>query len=158
MFTLWRLLFRVHVVSPVTVWGHLSLTLDCREFSYCFPTVFTVFHSSSGRHPNFAALNRGHHLYLAGRPSRWALAHILVQHVMWLSHSLTPGLKPTSFTNLSHHRLSSGFRTDSMDFLAGEFLQFFMVALQNRADHYIFILWFLSSSSASSIFFYGRPM
>jgi len=24
----------------------------------------------------FAALNRGHHLYLAGRPSRWALAHI----------------------------------------------------------------------------------
>jgi len=23
-----------------------------------------------------AALNRGHHLYLAGRPSRWALAHI----------------------------------------------------------------------------------
>jgi len=25
-----------------------------------------------------AALNRGHHLYLAGRPSRWALAHILV--------------------------------------------------------------------------------
>jgi len=26
--------------------------------------------------PNFAALNRGRHLYLAGRPSRWALAHI----------------------------------------------------------------------------------
>jgi len=26
----------------------------------------------------FAALNRGHHLYSAGRPSRWALAHILV--------------------------------------------------------------------------------
>jgi len=25
-----------------------------------------------------AALNRGCHLYLAGRPSRWALAHILV--------------------------------------------------------------------------------
>jgi len=23
-----------------------------------------------------AALNRGRHLYLAGRPSRWALAHI----------------------------------------------------------------------------------
>jgi len=43
-----------------------------------------------------AALNRGHHLNLAGRPSRWALAHILV-----------------------------------------------MVALCNRADHCIFIL-FLS--------------
>ena len=33
-------------------------------------------HSSSGRQPNFAALNRGRHLYSAGRPSRWALAHI----------------------------------------------------------------------------------
>ena len=30
-----------------------------------------------GRQPNFAALNRGHHLCSAGRPSRWALAHIL---------------------------------------------------------------------------------
>jgi len=35
-------------------------------------------HSSSGRQPNFAALNRGRHLYLTGRPSRSALAHILV--------------------------------------------------------------------------------
>jgi len=35
-------------------------------------------HSSSGRQPNFAALNRGRHLHSAGRPSRWALAHILV--------------------------------------------------------------------------------
>ena len=35
--------------------------------------------SSSGRQLNFAALNRGHHLCSAGRPSRWALAaHILV--------------------------------------------------------------------------------
>ena len=33
-------------------------------------------HSSSGRQRNFAALNRGRHLYSAGRPSRWALAHI----------------------------------------------------------------------------------
>jgi len=38
----------------------------------------TARHSSSRRQPNFAALNRGHHLYSAGRPSRWALAHILV--------------------------------------------------------------------------------
>ena len=28
------------------------------------------------RQPNFAALNRGRHLYSAGRQSRWALAHI----------------------------------------------------------------------------------
>ena len=30
----------------------------------------------SGRQPNFAVLNRERHLYSAGRPSRWALAHI----------------------------------------------------------------------------------
>jgi len=34
--------------------------------------------SSSGRQPKFAALNRGRQLRLAGRPSGWALAHILV--------------------------------------------------------------------------------
>jgi len=33
---------------------------------------------SSGCQPNFAALNRGRHLCLAWRPSRWTLAHILV--------------------------------------------------------------------------------
>jgi len=38
--------------------------------------------SSSGRQPNFAALNRGRHLCSAGRPSRWALAHILVRTEM----------------------------------------------------------------------------
>ena len=36
----------------------------------------TARHSSSERQPNFAALNRGRHLYSAGRPSRWALAHM----------------------------------------------------------------------------------
>jgi len=41
----------------------------------------TARHSSSGREPNFAALNRGRHLYSAGRPSRWALAHILVSDI-----------------------------------------------------------------------------
>jgi len=38
----------------------------------------TARHSSSGRQPNFAALRSGRHLYSAGRPSRWASAHILV--------------------------------------------------------------------------------
>jgi len=40
----------------------------------------TARHSSSGRQPNFAALNRGRHLCSAGRPSRWVLAHILGFH------------------------------------------------------------------------------
>jgi len=39
----------------------------------------TARQSSSGREPNFAALSTGRHLYSAGRPSRWALAHILVR-------------------------------------------------------------------------------
>jgi len=38
----------------------------------------TARHSSSGRQPNFAELNRGRHLYSAGRPSRWAWPTFLV--------------------------------------------------------------------------------
>jgi len=44
----------------------------------------TARYSSSGRQPNFAALNRGRHLYSAGRPSSWALAHILVIYVFYM--------------------------------------------------------------------------
>jgi len=36
----------------------------------------TARRSSSGHQPNFAVLNRGRQLYLTGRPSRWASAHI----------------------------------------------------------------------------------
>jgi len=42
----------------------------------------TAQHSSSGHQPKFAALNRGRHLYSAGRPSRWALDHILVVFIL----------------------------------------------------------------------------
>jgi len=45
----------------------------------------TARHSISGRQPNFSALNRGHHLYSARRPSRCTLAHILV---LWRSRPL----------------------------------------------------------------------
>jgi len=38
--------------------------------------IFNARHPSSGRQQNFVAVNRGRHLYSAGRPSRWALAHI----------------------------------------------------------------------------------
>jgi len=44
----------------------------------------TARHCTSGRQPNFAALNRGRHLYSAGRPSRWALAHIQICFCFWL--------------------------------------------------------------------------
>jgi len=36
----------------------------------------TARQSSSERQPNYVALNRARHLCSAGRPSRWALAHI----------------------------------------------------------------------------------
>ena len=40
--------------------------------------IVTARQSSSGHQPNIAALNIGRHQYSAGRPSRWAFAHILV--------------------------------------------------------------------------------
>ena len=39
----------------------------------------TARHSSIGRQPNFAALNRRRQLYSTGQPSRWVLGHILVE-------------------------------------------------------------------------------
>jgi len=56
----------------------------------------TARQSSSGCQPNFAALNRGRHLCLAGRPSRWALAHILFCLYFGL------GLLFIGFTGLVH--------------------------------------------------------
>jgi len=66
----------------------------------------TARRSSSGRHPNFEALNRGRHLYSEGRPSRWALAHISSLYfpsirfssVTWLRDRMVYGL----YINLSH--------------------------------------------------------
>ena len=57
------------------VWGTPATFNGFRVLASLFVTAR---HSSSARQPNFAALNRGRHLYSAGRPSRWALAHILV--------------------------------------------------------------------------------
>jgi len=63
------------------------LTAEIRWWVWGTPANFKVVsrlgcvtarHSGSGCQPNFEALNRGRHLYSAGRPSRWALAHILV--------------------------------------------------------------------------------
>ena len=48
----------------------------------------TARYSSSGRQPNFAALNRGRHLRSAERLSRWTLAHILI----FLSSPSSPNL------------------------------------------------------------------
>jgi len=50
----------------------------------------TAWHSSSGRQPNFVALNRGLHLYSPGRASRWALAHIFSFFCFGLMLSISP--------------------------------------------------------------------
>ena len=57
-------------IDPV-VWGTPA---NFNEFR-----VLAALLHGTGRQPNFAALNRGRHLYSAGRLSRWALAHILVK-------------------------------------------------------------------------------
>jgi len=60
------------------------LNLPCSKFTlhpslaFSYIGSVTAQHSCNGRQPNFAALSRGRHLYWAGRPSSWALAHILV--------------------------------------------------------------------------------
>jgi len=61
--------------SPGLVHYIYILGSSCPLTEFC---SVTARHSSSGRHPNFVALSKGRHLYSAGRPSRWALAHILV--------------------------------------------------------------------------------
>jgi len=69
------------------------LAAEISSLVWCTPTNFnghlgsiTAPYSSSGWQPNFVALNRGRHLYSAGRPSRWALAHILVRVMFCLSY------------------------------------------------------------------------
>ena len=54
-------------IGPV-VWGTPANFNGSVTARYC----------SNGHQPNLAVLNGGRHLYSAGRPSRWALAHILV--------------------------------------------------------------------------------
>ena len=53
------------------VWGTPA---NCNGFRVLAALLYGIY--SSGRQPNFAALNRGRYLCSAGRPSRWALAHI----------------------------------------------------------------------------------
>jgi len=86
-------------------YGELRLTSGWDRFgSLEHPSYFqrlprlgsiTARQSSSEHQANFAALNRGRHLCLAGRPSRWALAHIsrfillfVTQTNSWLMMSL----------------------------------------------------------------------
>ena len=95
-------------------YGELRQTSGCRSVDQfgaplLFSTGFPSWQryrtaSSSGRQPNFAALNRGRRLCLAGRPSRWALAHILDDSrliLMLLYDSLSLGMNAFRDSGLS---------------------------------------------------------
>ena len=66
------------------VWGHPIIFQRLSRHGF-----ITARHSSIGRQPNFAALNRGRHLYSARRPSRWALAHISSSFFFFSSPNLS---------------------------------------------------------------------
>ena len=61
----------------------------------------TARHSSIGLQPNFAALNIGRHLYSAGRPSRCALAHILVSDLITCLKQNSVALKELHFVRVT---------------------------------------------------------
>jgi len=64
-------------LRPTRGWDRLaSLEHHCKFQQVSRLGSVTARQSSSGRQPTCAALNRGRHLYLAGRPSRWELHHI----------------------------------------------------------------------------------
>jgi len=77
--------YLVHMsLRPPSGWDPLaSLGHPCKFQRVSRLGSVTARHSSSGRQPNFVALNRGRHLYLTGRPSRWALAHICSWLLYW---------------------------------------------------------------------------
>jgi len=69
-------------LRPTSGWDRFSILGHPSEFQLVSRlNSITARQSGRGREPNFAALNRGRHLYLEGRPSHWALAHILVASV-----------------------------------------------------------------------------
>ena len=92
IFALWFnsfYLFIPHLISAVEIgclpyfdtWCGTSANLECRSEMCCKRLAANAGPkkvASSGRQTNFAALNKGRHLHSAGRPSRWALAYILV--------------------------------------------------------------------------------
>jgi len=81
--------------------------------------------TSSGRQLNFTALNRGRHLCSAGRPSGWALAHILVFSVI---------LCATNNLHLALCATHPGATVCvSATFVRGKI---FNVPAQSRASHY----------------------
>jgi len=92
-----------------------SLVWAPELISTCFGSV-TARQSSSGHHPNIAALNSGRYLYSAWRPSCWALAHILVNVLVcyeekcraWLTMVTGPRCKDSNWLKSSNWSCTDG--------------------------------------------------
>jgi len=81
----WSGTLHIHFRGFLPSYGILpgaKVALHPRSLALSYFGSVTARHLSSGHEPNFVALSTGRHLYLAGRPSRWALAHILVCAVL----------------------------------------------------------------------------
>ena len=67
-------------ISPICLYNMVNFGLQAAEIVslvWGTPANFNGFHILAALlHSQTAALNRGRHLYSAGRPSHWALAHI----------------------------------------------------------------------------------
>jgi len=91
-------------LRPTNGWDLLaSLGHRCKFQRVSHLGSVTARISGSEHQPNFAPLNRGRHLYLAGWPSRWALAHILVHHSSQfaISHSKVNNYAQDSYLLMS---------------------------------------------------------
>jgi len=105
-------------LRPTSGWDRSgSLRHPCKFQRVSRLGSVTAWHSSTGRQPNFVALNRGRHLYLAGRPSRWALAHILVllDLLPRIFRLLFPS--PSIQRGISNHSISDDLGRSSRSFI-----------------------------------------
>jgi len=94
----------------------------------------TAWYSSSGHQPNFATLNRGHrhHLYSAGRPSRWALAHILV---LYSTHSRETTCRPENCLRRNSNGSRHQFMFKSLKNLVRNFIRRPLVSVRRNSHN-----------------------
>ena len=77
----WAGTLHIHFLGLLPRYGILpgaKFTFHPSRLVLSYFVSVTARHLSSGSEPDFVALSTGCRLYSAGRPSRWALAHILV--------------------------------------------------------------------------------
>jgi len=74
-------------LAPLTEFCQLRNSL-CVQILLSYIGSVTARYSSTGRQANFVGLSRGCHLYLAGWPSPWASAHILVMYIFPVDYAM----------------------------------------------------------------------